>query len=87
MSMNDPYGRPMPRPETAGSGSGWIVGGVLALLLIFGIILWGGTGTDQQTAGVVDPPAATGPATTGANDTTAPPPMSEPSTTGSGSTD
>jgi hypothetical protein len=80
MSMHDPYGRPRPRTDDMTRGSGWIFGGVLALLLILGIIMWGGSGGDRETAGVVDPPAATGPSTTGSGSASAPP--AQPSTTG-----
>lgn len=87
MSMHDPYGRPRPGPNDMVRGSGWIFGGVLALLLIFGIILWGSADSDRETAGVVEPPAATGPATTGSGGASPPasqPSPSSPSTSGGG---
>ena len=92
--MSDPYRRHDPygdRTYSAESGSSWIVGGLLALFLVFGLIFMFGSRTgDQQTASstaergaptTMSPQAprapAPAPTTTGSG-------ASTPSTTGSG---
>jgi hypothetical protein len=76
---DDPNLNRKPGMDVDASYTGWIVGGLLALIVIAGIFLMFGRNDSTTTASSTSPnrPAATAPATT---------PAPTPGTTGSGST-
>jgi hypothetical protein len=74
---NDPATRRPPMGDEATSYTGWIIGGVVALVVILGIFMMTGRTDNMGTASNPSPatasrPATTPPATTGFGGSTAP---------------